>query len=49
LRAAPITSLSRGIHSEVLRDRQTIVSRVPAMTLGFVQKTEDGNVPCSID
>jgi len=24
-------------------------SRIPAMTLAFVKKTEAGNVPCSID
>jgi hypothetical protein len=43
LHGLPITSLSRGIHSENLRDQRTIVLRIPAMTLVSVQKTEDGN------
>jgi hypothetical protein len=38
LHGASITSLSRRIHSEVLRDRRTIVSRIPTMMPVSVQK-----------
>jgi len=38
LRAAPITSLSRGIHSEVLRDRRTIIPADFGNHAGFRSK-----------
>jgi hypothetical protein len=45
LHATSIRSRSRDFILKSLCNRRTIVSRIPAMTLGFVQKTEDGKLP----